>query len=174
MKLTLRIVLCMLTVVLLAVACVFPASANSAVRYWEGSAAHGVVSGNGQCPITVLHETLTFDIPHFPDDTYDSYAAKVTAEYTLHNPSETDVTVKLAFPFGQRPSYSNFEEVDSDADQYGITLDGQAVEAGLRHTYVYGPFDLSTDLLKLRDGYSFSQLLFDIACQETSLFTDRS
>ena len=83
MKLGLRIVLCILIVTVLTSICVVPSFANSAIRKWEGSTAHGVISGDGQCPIEVLHETLTVDVPHFPDDTYESYAAKVTADYIL-------------------------------------------------------------------------------------------
>ena len=59
---------------LLLSALVLPSFANSAVRDWEGATGLGVVSGDGTCPIEVLHETLTFDIPHFPDSA-DAYHA---------------------------------------------------------------------------------------------------
>ncbi len=153
MKLRLRIALYALIIIILASFCCVPAFANSAIRKWEGSTTHGVVSGNGQCPVSVLHETLTFDIPHFPDDEYTQYSAKVTAEYTLHNPSQEDVTVRLAFPFGKRPSHHYFKEEDFDASKYGISLNGQSLDAQLRHTYLYGQFDLQIDLPKLRDTY---------------------
>lgn len=154
MKLTMRLVLCIVIIALLTSAFCLPALANSAIREWRGSTAHGVVAPNGeQCPITVLHETLTFDIPHFPDGQFEKYAAKVTANYTLQNPTDTDVTVKLAFPFGQRPSYHYFEDEDLDSSAYGVSLNGQPVEVKLRHTYGNGDFDLQKDLQKLRDDY---------------------
>ena len=153
MNLKMRISVGVLIVVLLMSTVCTPVAANSAIREWAGSTAHGVVSGDGQCPIGVLHETLTFDIPHFPNGEYERYAAKVTAEYTLQNPSQQDVTVKLAFPFGQRPSYPYFNEEDIDESKYGVWLNGEPVEVQLRHTYHYGQFNLQTDLPKLCDAY---------------------
>ena len=157
MKRTTRALLCVLMIFLLTSACLIPASANSAVRYWEGSTAYGVMVGEGQCPIQVLHETLTFDIPHFPDyvsaNESEQYEAKVTADYTLYNPSNEDVTVKLAFPFGQGPNY-HFSSIEDGAEGYGVSLNGQSVEVQLRHTYLWGQFELYNDLPKLRDGYA--------------------
>ena len=155
MNLKMRILIGLLVFgVLMSVVCV-PTSANSAVREWSGSTAHGVVSSDGQCPISVLHETLTFDIPHFPDGEDEQYTAKVTADYTLHNPTNADITVKLAFPFGETPNY-RFFDVDDEAfllESHVVSLNGEPVEAELRHTYHYGQFDLQTDLPKLRDSY---------------------
>ena len=159
MKRKTRALLCVLMIFLLASACLVPASANSAVRYWEGSTAYGVMVGEGQCPIQVLHETLTFDVPHFPDyvsaDKSEQYEAKVTADYTLHNPTNNDVTVKLAFPFGQRPNYQ-FSPIEDEAfmmKSYGVSLNGEPVAIQLRHTFNEARFDLLTDLPRLRDGY---------------------
>lgn len=159
MKRKTRALLCVLMIFLLASACLVPASANSAVRYWEGSTAYGVMVGEGQCPIQVLHETLTFDVPHFPDyvsaDKSEQYEAKVTADYTLHNPTNDDVTVKLAFPFGQRPNYQ-FSPIEDEAfmmKSYGVSLNGEPVAIQLRHTFNEARFDLLTDLPRLRDGY---------------------
>lgn len=156
MKRKTRALLCVLMIFLLTSACLIPASANSAVRYWEGSTAYGVMVGEGQCPIQVLHETLTFDIPHFPDyvsaDESEQYAAKVTADYTLYNPSNEDVTVKLAFPFGQGPNY-HFSSIEDGTEGYGVSLNGEPIAVQLRHTFNEAQFDLLTDLPRLRDGY---------------------
>ncbi len=154
MKIGSRMILCILTVTVLTSVCLFPASANSAVRYWEGSTAYGVVTGEGQCPVAVLHETLTFDIPHFPFSTYDAYAPKVIADYTLHNPSDADITLQLAFPFGQEPNYPNGFTDSFDKDAHRVSLNGQPVKMQLRNTYLWGQFDLLNDLPKLRDGYA--------------------
>lgn len=154
MKSTMRLILCILIVALLTSAFCLPALANSAIREWRGSTAHGVVASDGeQCPITVSHETLTFDIPHFPDGEFEKYAAKVTANYTLQNPTDSDVTVKLAFPFGQKPNYHYFDDEDLDSNAYGVSLNGQPIQTKLRHTYGNGDFDLQNDLTKLRDAY---------------------
>jgi len=137
---------------LLLSASVLPCFANSAVRDWEGATGLGVVSGDGECPIEVLHETLTFDIPHFPDSA-DAYRASVSAEYTLFNPTDHEITVNLAFPFGEYPRYSfeaDFDEIG--ANIYDITLDGKQIEKTLRHTYSSGAFEVAEDLDKLHDG----------------------
>ena len=40
--------------------------ANSAMTHWEGTDSTGVVSTDSECPLTVIHEDLTFRISDFP------------------------------------------------------------------------------------------------------------
>ena len=76
-----------------------PVSANSALQYWEGSDASGVVTTDQDCPVVVGHETLTFTLDDAKEpDSMDRFAA----EYTFVNPSDLQVTASLAFPFGSR------------------------------------------------------------------------
>ncbi len=88
---------------------VLPVGANTAVWLWEGDETSGsMVAGEG-CPVVVEIELLTFHIPSFPmedrDEGNKDYFASVTAEYSLYNPSEEEITMELIFPFGKRPSY---------------------------------------------------------------------
>ena len=41
----------------------FQLQANSAIQIWHGSDAHGVIASDEDCPLTVLHEDLLFDLP---------------------------------------------------------------------------------------------------------------
>ena len=93
-------------------------SANSAQTYWEGVDSTGVIITDGESPIVVEHELLTFDLQEFPD--YHRYAEdypnKVTAQYTFHNPSDMTVTAKLFFPFGDKNWY--YDPDNTLAEQY--------------------------------------------------------
>jgi hypothetical protein len=143
------------------------AHANSAVYSYNGTSANGAIVLNKDCPVTVEEENLTFDISQFPDNNYSSsddflnYSGKVTAEYHLYNPSEYDVNLTLAFPFGGYPEYcyaeyddetGSFKYADNSA-QYDITLNGVAAEKTLRHTFYDGYFNLNEQLARLRDDY---------------------
>lgn len=140
------------------------AAANSAMPYWEGTTSSGSFIQDCDCPVKVEKETLTFDIGEFPEkyygednkDKFSAYSAKVTAEYELYNPEDYEISVHLAFPFGNSPSYAYAinTETAADSDKYEVKVDGQAIERTLRHTY--SPYDYSyekSDVKKLRDGF---------------------
>ena len=59
-----------LVVLLLATTLVVPAYANSAQTHWRGVDSTGAVVVDGNCPIEVTKEVLTFDISEFPDNYY--------------------------------------------------------------------------------------------------------
>ena len=42
-----------------------PASANSAMTWWEGTESSGAIIAGKECPIVVERELLTFDIQDF-------------------------------------------------------------------------------------------------------------
>ncbi|MGM9521334.1 MAG: hypothetical protein ACI3VB_02510 [Oscillospiraceae bacterium] len=144
-----------------------PAIANSAQTYWEGTSSTGAIITDGDCPIVVESEKLTFHIQEFPEyyskvSDYLAYPGSVTAEYTFYNPSDCTVTVRLAFPFGTQPAYAkNYDSdgnimLDVDTEKYNITVDGEAVDKRIRHTMTQpgADFDIDTDLSRLRDGYA--------------------
>ena len=153
---------------------ILPVSANSAQTEWSGEDSMGVAVVDGDCPIEVKREILTFDIPIFPNYSYsasvedlENYSAKVTAEYTFLNPTDLTVTAKLAFPFGSIPwSYSGyFDENDqfiehSDTDKYDITVNGETVDRNIRYTVekARNEFDLEKALSHLSDEYITSGL----------------
>lgn len=148
---------------------IFPTAvwANSAMKAWDGTDASGVSVMEKACPVTVKNEKLTFDIPMFPDYYYgDSedfveYRASVTARYEFYNPKNYDVTTALAFPFGVFPEYVDAGNEDfyspTSLDRYGVTLNGEATETVLRHTYFdrYGEtFDTAEQLARLRGNFA--------------------
>ena len=47
-----------------------PSSANSAQTEWKGRDESEVIVTDGDCPIVVEHETLTFDIQELPQYSY--------------------------------------------------------------------------------------------------------
>lgn len=146
-----------LAVLLLAAAAVFPASANSAIRDWAGTDGIGPLLTDGECPVEVTHESLVLTLDTLPARQDNAgYTARVTAAYDLYNPTDTDVTVSLAFPFGILPSYPTGFDFTGfpDAASYDVTVNGQTVEKTLRHTYGGSQFDLDRDLPRLRDGYA--------------------
>ena len=161
--------------VLLCALAVFPASANSAPSYWEGVSASGVLTTEGECPLVVEHETLTFDIGAFPSNHYSSiedylaYDASVTAQYTFYNPSDMTVTAKLLFPFGINPQYGEIYDSDKrdyfmpdNASEYGAQINGAAVQTTVRHSYWSGviyKFDPAEEMAKLHNDYRTDSFL---------------
>lgn len=143
--------------------------ANSAQMWWEGVSGSGAIVTGEECPITVEHETLTFELPEFPlphyasAEEYLAYTGRVTAEYTFHNPADYAVTAKLVFPFGGTPMYGSVYDSESgeylsnlDTEKYDITVNGQPIEKRLRHTLSgrERDFVFEEELAKLRDGYA--------------------
>ena len=160
-----KILTAALVCVLLCAVMVLPAYGNSAESYWEGVSATGVLITDGECPLVVEHETLTFDIAAFPTLYADNeaYDASVTAEYTFYNPSDLTVTAKLLFPFGINPYYAEHydhetgEYVTPDNDsKYGAQVNGADVQTTVRHSYWNGAlynFDPVEEMAKLQDDY---------------------
>ena len=158
-----------LLILLLAGVCIQPAYANSAQRHWRGTDGTGAVVTGEDCPIVVDKELLTFDVQEFPEqyypdtDSFLAYTGKVTAEYIFRNPANYAVTATLVFPFGHLPHYGEYiydhatgRPVDvSDTLKYGVMLDGNSVEATVRHTLKarHTTFSLDEDLPKLADSY---------------------
>lgn len=134
-------------------------SANSLPSYWEGTDASGLFVTGEQCPIEVVEEMLTFDIPQLSvsdadqqsgSDSSGEGTASVTAEYVLHNPTDADVTATLLFPLGDRPLYGSGSSID--LTRFGVRVDGEAVELALRHSFRDGiPFSAERDTAFLRE-----------------------
>ncbi len=147
-----------------------PVYANSAQTHVRGEDATGAIMDIEGSPIVVEKERLTFDIQELSSDYYQteenppSYTPTVTAEYSFYNPSEYTVTATLFFPFGRPPSdtykyhYHTPEAyqsmLNSDSEQYSITINGAEVEKKLRYTMlnVNDSFHLERDLALLSDG----------------------
>lgn len=145
-----------------------PVYANSAQAHWYGVDATGAIVMEENSPIEVEHELLTFDIQEFPQNYYHSqeeflaYTGKVSAEYTFYNPSDYQVTMRLAFPFGNEAAYGDVYDPNNDVtyhnidtNKYGITVDNQRIVPTLRYTFnsSWNSFNLEEDLPKLVDGF---------------------
>ena len=128
-----------------------PVSANSALQYWEGSDASGVMTTDQDCPVVVGHETLTFMLDDAKEpDSMDRFAA----EYTFVNPSDLQVTASLAFPFGSRPFYLTSSASYDDPSLYRVLVNGEEIEPAVRYTWLgTEKFSVGKDLARLRDGY---------------------
>lgn len=135
---------------------VIPSSANSRAQEWFGTDGNGVIVMGGNVPIEVTREILTFDINTLPyatyrdEETFLAYDSKVTAEYTFHNPTDMTVTATLVFPFGTHPEYYR---KGNDTDKYGVMVNGEKIEATLRHSNYSEDFDAENDAGQLYDDY---------------------
>ncbi len=153
---------------ILSVAMAVPAMANSAQTYFEGISPTGTIFTGEQSPIVVEQEVLTFDLQELPLEYYSNkeeylaYSGKVTAEYTFRNPSDMDITVEMAFPFGRTPDYGYSYDHETeervygaDGEKYAVTVDGEPVERTIRHTLFHQgeDFELEKDLSRMTDGY---------------------
>ena len=144
------------------------AFANSAQSFWEGVDASGVTVSEGESPLEVEKETLTFSLSQFPLSYYEnqedflSYSGMVRAEYTFYNPSSYTVTARLFFPFGNYPDYGFVSreeipegEIGRDTEKYQVTVNGQKTETKIRHSLILSgsQFHLEEDLGRLQDGF---------------------
>ena len=129
--------------------------ANSGpTEWWYGNGGEGPRPEDSDCPLEVVSETLTFDIPdllpsdfyRWSEDTIIGYGSHVTAEYTFYNPTDETITANLVFPFSIFPYTANLRYATTLDDRYNITVDGQAVERTVVTTYLEPgvEFDAST------------------------------
>ena len=165
MKQRTKAIIATLTLGLMLPFMMIPASANSALTEWEGRKENVVMTTDGDSPIVVEHETLTFDIQELVDNTYHNddydhtkeYKSSVTAEYNFYNPSDMTVTAELAFPIGNLAENYFYEYTK---DKYSITVNGETIEHQIRHTYdSYGTFDLEYDLPLLKNDYATHEFI---------------
>ncbi len=148
--------------VLLAMSCVFPVSANSAIKSWSGSDVNGVYTMEDNCPVVCVKEDLVFDINSFPSAFFNSqegifsYDASVTAVYTLNNPTDSSLSVRLVFPFGEDPQYLYYagNSIGEDLGGYQILVNGETIEKKIRCSLLTGDdFNVEIDVARLRDEY---------------------
>lgn len=102
--------------------------------------------------VVIENQTITYDISTFP--TFDSeamvveeYTGSVTTEYTLYNPTDSKIDVKLYSPFSKSANYyGNFGD---EITKYSISVDGSSGTITLRHgSYDYSnPYRTITNIL---------------------------
>ena len=166
MKQRTKAIIATLTLGLMLPFMMIPASANSALTEWEGSKENVVMTTDGESPIVVEHETLTFDIQELVDtyayssEKYDptkEYKSSVTAEYNFYNPSDMTVKAQLAFPIGSLGGNFLNQTIHG---KYYVKVNGENIESKIRHTYsIYGEFDLERDLPHLQNDYATHEFI---------------
>ena len=144
-----------LLAMLFVIGAALPAGANSALKAWRGVDGSSPWLKEG-CPVEALHERLTIEVNGFPavDASMDMGDASVTAEYTLHNPADEAVSVRLFFPVGEIPLYGY------ESGEHGVWVDGQPAEVTRRFSYpAYSVFHADDELEKLRDDYARTEFV---------------
>lgn len=155
-----KVIISLICIATILLSLCIPASANSRPQYWEGTDASGLVVREGDIPIVVESELLTFDLPTLPYARYTdvesflAYDSKVTAEYTFYNPTDMTITATLLFPFGTFPDYGR-TNAELELGKHGVYINGEKIEANLRHTnmFSYYDFDASAHLATLSDEF---------------------
>jgi hypothetical protein len=108
-----------------------PAYANSAPSYWEGFPYSDVLCLQQDSPITVESERLTFDFSEDREGDNWTPVARVLADYRMTNPTQSTLSVQMAFPFVARLSTLSVPDIAVSADgaavPYDIYIDPDAV-----------------------------------------------
>lgn len=140
------------------------ASASRAPMYLNGVAFAGAVLAE-ESPVEMEREELVFSLPDFPQAQYESeeefarYASRISANYTLYNPTGEDIALRLFFPFGS-PDYAfhygsvageyvKYENISA----YQITADGEQVGHTVRYTCGSSMRYSETAVRQPSDGY---------------------
>ena len=127
---------------LLTIAMLLPLTARAG-RQWVrgGRYATGVFPDEEGCPIVAEQVNLTFDTLRRDEETENTQGF-ITAEYTLRNPTEDTVRVRMFYPFGSIPS--------------DIQVDGEPLAPTLRHSYLdYSEaFSIEQRRLWIIDGWA--------------------
>lgn len=137
--------------------------------YWPGSPASGaeIQKDSG---IVVEKQTVRFDLGSFPayNDTtkIGEYAGCVTTEYTLFNPTEQEITLKMAIPHGGKPSYYYDVTTAIDTPTPSITIDGTVADVTVRHRLWY---DISDPRESFFSGISDEYLSTDYCNPDTTV-----
>ena len=141
----------LLTALMLSLTAV-PAAANSApVIEFDGAGAGASFAIDGDCPLEVAGEVLTFRIPSFPavggnvdsEDDFTADVSTVTAAYTFVNSTAGGVDARLVFPIGLMSGYVPLDYSAPRLMNGAVTTDGIA-EASARLRCTYYPGDLSS------------------------------
>ena len=110
---------------------------------------NGAAYSGAQMPsesgVIIENQSVTFDLGDFPDiddtDGTKEYSGSVTTEYTLFNPTDKEITLKIAYPVADMPTYLYSIDAKSDASLHSITVNGEKIDAELRHCLDYNIYD---------------------------------
>lgn len=120
--------------------------ANSAMRYYEGRDASGVILTTQNSPVIVEREDLTFDIQFDEHFLNGLQIGSVSAKYTFKNPSELTAKTNVVFPIARLEEMSGTSDL---ATAYGVKINDERVDTKLRFSYLERGNDFSVDNVKL-------------------------
>ena len=124
----------------------------------DGSPSYGA-SLPEECGIVIENQTITYDIPEFP--AYDNtevikgYKGSVRTDYTLYNPTDSEISLKVAFPLSILPKYQSEVLEANNPAKSSILINGEEIEAELRHCTDYNYYNMTPDdfASKVSDEY---------------------
>ena len=168
MKKQTKAIIALLTLCLMLPFMMIPTSATSATdgQMWScnGKEAEGIITIDKDSPVILEKKTVTFDIQGYPKDDseyfnqpFRSPESHVRVKYDLYNPTEEEITVRLALPFN---SSSQLYITDS-IDNYSVWVGGEEIdpEPSLSYFYDSSRFDVKYDPDKMSDGYFTSPVV---------------
>ena len=128
----------------------------------DGSPSEGVNIPT-ESGILIENQSITLDISDFPaphdEDSFKEYKGNVKTEYTLYNPTDSEITIKVAFPLGHTPHYYYGVSENPEESKYSVMIDGKAADTTLRHAVDFSYYDEPADFITLiSDEYIESEL----------------
>ena len=118
---------------------------SSAMTPIPPSLLDGAAYSSAQMPsesgVVIENQSVTFDLGNFPDindtDGAKKYSGTVTTEYTLFNPTDTEITLRVAYPIADTPTYLYGIDAKSDAALHSITVNNEKINPELRYGIDY-------------------------------------
>lgn len=87
--------------------------------------------------ILIENQSITYNLSELPDYEDDSatdrYSGSVTTEYSLYNPTEQDITLKLSYIMDRAPGESYYTERETEVSKYSLMINGETVQPSVRH-----------------------------------------
>ena len=122
---------------------------SSAMTPTPPSLLNGAAYSGAQMPlesgVVIENQSVTFNLSEFPlvhdEEGVKGYSGSVTTEYTLFNPTDTEITLKIAYPIADTPTYIYGLDAESEAALHTITVNGEKIDAELRHCLDYSIYD---------------------------------
>ena len=125
---------------------------SSAMTPLPPSLLDGAAYSGAQMPsesgVVIENQSVTFDLDEFPlvhdEEGVKGYSGSVTTEYTLFNPTDSEITLRIAHPIADTPAYIYGLDAESEAALHSITVNGEKIDAELRHCLGYSIYDSNT------------------------------
>ena len=124
----------------------------------EGKSAVGIVGLDMESPVVLEKTTLTFDIQEYPTSYIDYLEgnftpdkSRVSVKYDLYNPTDEEITVRLALPF--TTTYRDY--IKAEIEDYSVAVNGEEIDPAIRHSFHYNNayFDMRYDPEYLHNDY---------------------